>query len=58
MGAEQWFDTDTAVNFEGAQILNIAGSAAVFAAANNVVGQQVYDIHILSPFGGPMKSMR
>lgn len=43
--------------FEGAQILNITGSAAVFAAANNVVGRQVYDIHILSPFGGPIKSM-
>jgi transcriptional regulator GlxA family with amidase domain len=43
--------------FEGAQILNITGSAAVFAAANNVVGQAVYTIHVLSPLGGPVKSM-
>jgi transcriptional regulator GlxA family with amidase domain len=43
--------------FEGAQILNITGSAAVFAAANNVVGQPVYTIHVLSPFGGLVKSM-
>jgi transcriptional regulator GlxA family with amidase domain len=43
--------------FEGAQILNITGSAAVFAAANNVVEAPVYAIHVLSPFGGPVKSM-
>jgi transcriptional regulator GlxA family with amidase domain len=43
--------------FEGAQILNITGSAAVFAAANNVAGEPVYNIHILSPKGGPIKSM-
>ena len=43
--------------FEGAQILNITGSAAVFAAANNVAGQPVYRIHILSPTGGPIESM-
>lgn len=43
--------------FEGAQILNITGSAAVFAAANNVLRQRVYNIQILSPLGGPIKSM-
>jgi transcriptional regulator GlxA family with amidase domain len=43
--------------FEGAQILNVTGSAAVFAAANNVVGHPVYGIHILSPMGGPIRSM-
>jgi transcriptional regulator GlxA family with amidase domain len=43
--------------FEGAQILNITGSAAVFAAANNVLKQRVYDIHVLSPLGGPIESM-
>lgn len=43
--------------FEGAQILNITGSAAVFAAANNVLRQRVYNVHILSPLGGPIRSM-
>jgi transcriptional regulator GlxA family with amidase domain len=43
--------------FEGAQSLNVCGLAAVFAAANDVVGKTAYSVHILSAHGGPITSM-
>jgi transcriptional regulator GlxA family with amidase domain len=43
--------------FEGAQSLNLCGSAAVFAAANDVAGKAVYSVHVLSVRGGPVTTM-
>jgi transcriptional regulator GlxA family with amidase domain len=38
--------------YEGCQILDVTGPAAVFGAANESAGKQVYDIEIVSPDGG------
>lgn len=38
--------------YEGSQLLDATGPAAVFGAANESVGRQVYDLAILSPDGG------
>lgn len=43
--------------FDGAQSLTVCGSAAVFAAANDIAQTQVYSVHILSPQGGPITTM-
>ncbi len=42
--------------FPGVQILDVAGSAAVFAAANDAAGKTFYKVHILSVDGGVMHS--
>lgn len=42
--------------YDGVQVLDITGPAAVFAAANDACGRQHYDVHILSPAGGPVRS--
>jgi len=38
------------------QILDITGPAAVFAAANDAAGREVYRVHLLSAGGGPVHS--
>ncbi len=38
--------------YEGCQILDVTGPAAVFGAANESVRREVYDIAVLSPDGG------
>jgi transcriptional regulator GlxA family with amidase domain len=38
--------------YEGCQLLDVTGPAAVFGAANEVAGRQVYDLRIVSPDGG------
>jgi transcriptional regulator GlxA family with amidase domain len=43
--------------FAGGQSLNTCGAAAVFAAANDVLKQTVYSVHILSPCGGAVGTM-
>lgn len=42
--------------FDGMQILDITGPAAVFAAANDACGYEHYCVHLLSAKGGVMKS--
>ena len=42
--------------FDGMQILDISGPAAVFAAANDACGHLHYRVHILSAEGGPVRS--
>lgn len=42
--------------FDGMQILDITGPAAVFAAANDAFGRSFYRVHILSATGGPVQS--
>jgi transcriptional regulator GlxA family with amidase domain len=42
--------------FDGIQILDATGPAAVFAAANDAAGAPCYRIHILSAQGGPVTS--
>ncbi|MFC5460408.1 GlxA family transcriptional regulator [Massilia niabensis] len=42
--------------FDGVQILDVTGPAAVFAAANDAVAQPHYRLHILSPAGGGVTS--
>lgn len=44
------------VVFDGIQILDVTGPAAVFAAANDATGSARYDVHILSAHGGPVRS--
>lgn len=43
--------------FPGAQSLNVCAAAAVFAAANDVAGKDVYAVRIMSAFGGPVTTM-
>ena len=38
--------------YEGCQLLDVTGPAAVFGAANESAGRRVYDLAILSPDGG------
>ena len=38
--------------YEGCQLLDVTGPAAVFGAANDAVGRKVYDLQIVSPDGG------
>lgn len=38
--------------YEGCQLLDVSGPAAVFGAANEAAGRSVYDLAILSPDGG------
>lgn len=42
--------------FDGIQILDITGPAAVFAAANDACGRAFYRVHILSAKGGAVQS--
>jgi transcriptional regulator GlxA family with amidase domain len=42
--------------FDGIQVLDVTGPAAVFAAANDAAGSPFYRIHILSAQGGPITS--
>ena len=42
--------------FDGMQILDITGPAAVFAAANDAAGREVYRVHLLSAGGGAVQS--
>ncbi|MEC5163124.1 MULTISPECIES: GlxA family transcriptional regulator [unclassified Janthinobacterium] len=42
--------------FDGMQILDITGPAAVFAAANDACGRAFYRVHILSAHGGAVAS--
>jgi transcriptional regulator GlxA family with amidase domain len=42
--------------FDGVQILDVTGPAAVFAAANDAASAPFYRIHILSARGGPVTS--
>ncbi|WIM10106.1 GlxA family transcriptional regulator [Enhydrobacter sp.] len=38
--------------YDGCQLLDVTGPAAVFGAANEAVGRRAYDLRILSPDGG------
>jgi len=42
--------------FDGIQILDVTGPAAVFAAANDAIGSTHYAVHIVSPQGGEIQS--
>ena len=42
--------------FDGVQVLDITGPAAVFAAANDAAGKAFYRVHILSAAGGEVQS--
>lgn len=42
--------------FDGIQVLDVTGPAAVFAAANDAAGRPFYRTHILSAQGGPITS--
>ncbi|KRB94171.1 GlxA family transcriptional regulator [Noviherbaspirillum sp. Root189] len=42
--------------YDGVQILDVSGPAAVFAAANDACPQPVYQVHILSAAGGAVRS--
>lgn len=42
--------------FDGIQILDVTGPAAVFSAANDAAGRAVYRLHLLSEHGGPITS--
>ena len=44
------------VAYEGCQILDVSGPAAVFGAANDACGRPFYELAILSPGGGPVAS--
>ena len=44
------------VAYEGCQLLDVTGPAAVFGAANDAVGQPFYDLAIVSPDGGTVVS--
>ncbi|WP_204309372.1 hypothetical protein, partial [Enterobacter cloacae] len=38
--------------YQGCQLLDVTGPAAVFGAANEAHGQPFYDLRIVSPDGG------
>jgi transcriptional regulator GlxA family with amidase domain len=42
--------------YEGCQLLDVTGPAAVFGAANDAVGRTVYDLRVISPDGGAVAS--
>jgi len=42
--------------FNGVQVLDVTGPAAVFAAANDAVHEPFYHVHVLSPDGGNVES--
>lgn len=42
--------------FDGVQVLDVTGPAAVFSAANEAAGRPFYRLHILSPRGGAITS--
>jgi len=42
--------------YEGCQLLDVTGPAAVFGAANEAAGRAVYDLRIVSPDGGVVES--
>src|SRR5258707_2562872 len=42
--------------YEGCQLLDVSGPAAVFGAANEASGRSVYDLRIVSPDGGAVAS--
>lgn len=42
--------------FDGIQVLDISGPAAVFGAANDAAGLPFYRVHVLSPGGGAVTS--
>ncbi|CAN5758619.1 GlxA family transcriptional regulator [soil metagenome] len=42
--------------YEGCQLLDVTGPAAVFGAANETLAQPFYDLRILSPDGGSVES--
>ncbi len=44
------------IAFDDIQVLDVAGPAAVFGAANDAAGHAFYRIHILSPQGGHVTS--
>jgi transcriptional regulator GlxA family with amidase domain len=42
--------------YEGCQLLDVTGPAAVFGAANDATGRRVYDLRVVSPDGGAVVS--
>ena len=44
------------VAYEGCQLLDVSGPAAVFGAANEASNRKVYDVRIVSPDGGAVAS--
>ena len=44
------------LTYEGAQLLDVAGPASVFAEANEFVRKPTYQVVVASPRGGPVSS--
>jgi len=42
--------------FDDAQVLDVAGPAAVFAAANDELASPAYDVAVASPSGGTIRT--
>ncbi len=42
------------ITYRGAELLDVAGPSAVFAAANRFAGKTLYEIIVASPDGGPV----
>src|ERR1700712_3886478 len=42
--------------FQEFQLMDVAGPAAVFGAANSTIGNDLYEVRIVSPSGGLIKS--
>jgi transcriptional regulator GlxA family with amidase domain len=42
--------------YDGFQLLDVTGPAAVFAAANNILKRRAYDVRVVSPVGGTVAS--
>ena len=44
------------LTYDGCQLLDVSGPAAVFGAANELAGQPLYDLQIVSADGGLVTS--
>lgn len=42
--------------FDGCQLLDIAGPSSVFGIANNISGQEIYNVSVVSPTGGLIRT--
>jgi len=56
MPMAQWPHRLFILVYEGCQLLDVTGPAAVFGAANDATGRTVYDLRIVSPDGGAVAS--
>ncbi len=42
--------------FDQCQLLDVAGPSSVFGVANSIAGRAFYDVKVVSPHGGPVRS--